>query len=38
MVVDALSQITTCLGPKAEQYILDGVALGMAHRAESHNP
>ena len=37
MVVDALSQITTCLSPKAVQSILDGVTLGMAHRAEGHN-
>ena len=37
-VADALSQITTCLGPQAVQSILDGVTLGMAHRAEGHNP
>ena len=36
MVADALSQITTCLGPKAVQSILEGVTLGMAHRAEGH--
>ena len=38
MVADALSQVTTCLDPEAMQSILDGVTLGMAHRAESHNP
>ena len=37
-VADALSQITTCLSPKAVQSVLDGVILGMAHRAEGHNP
>ena len=37
-VVDALSQITTHLGPKALQFFLDGVTLGMAHRAEGHDP
>ena len=37
-VADALSQITTCLSPKAMQSVLDGVTLGMAHRAEGHNP
>ena len=37
-VVDALSQITTHLGPEAVQSILDGVTLGMAHRAEGHDP
>ena len=37
-IVDALSQITTCLGPKAVQSILDGVTLGTAHRAEGHDP
>ena len=38
MVEDALSHITTCQGPKAVQFIPDGAALGMAHRAEGHNP
>ena len=33
-----MSHITTRLGPKAVHSILDGVALGMAHRAEVHNP
>ena len=37
MVTDALSQVTTHLDPEAVQSILDGVALGMAHRAESHD-
>ena len=37
-VVDALSWITTCLVPEAVQSILDGVTLGMAHRAEGHDP
>ena len=37
-VVDVLSQITTCLSPKAVQSILDGVTLGMAHRAEGQDP
>ena len=37
-IADALSQITTCLGPKAVQSILEGVTLGMAHRAEGHDP
>ena len=36
--MDALSQITTHLGPKAVQSILDGVTLGMAHMAEGHDP
>ena len=36
-VVDALSQITTHLGPKAVQSVLDGVTHGMAHRAEGHD-
>ena len=37
-VADALSQITTHLSPKAMQSVLDGVALGMAHWAEGHDP
>ena len=37
MVANALSCITTCLGPKAVQSILDGVTLGTAHRAEGHD-
>ena len=37
-VADTLSQFTICLDPEAVQSILDGVTLGMAHRAEGHNP
>ena len=37
-VADALSQITTCLGPEAVQSVLDGVIMGMAHMAEGHDP
>ena len=36
--MDALSQITTHLGPEAVQSILDGVTLGAAQRAERDNP
>ena len=38
MVADTLSQITGCLNLEAVQSILDGVTLGMVHRAEGHNP
>ena len=37
-VADALSQTTTCLSTEAVQSIPDGVTLGMAHRAEGHDP
>ena len=37
-IANALSQITTCLGPEAVQSVLDGVTLGKAHRAEGHDP
>ena len=37
-VADALSHITTCLSPEAVQSILDGVTLGVAHRAKGCNP
>ena len=37
-ILDAVSLITTRLSPKAVQSILDGVTLGMAHRAEGHDP
>ena len=37
-IADTLSQITTCLGCKAVQSVLDGVTMGMAHRAEGHYP
>ena len=36
-VADALSRVTTCLELEAVQSILDGVALGMAPRAKSHD-
>ena len=38
MVADALSCITTYLGPEAVQSVLDGIPLGTAHRAEGHDP
>ena len=38
MVADALGQITTHLGPKAVQSVLDGMTLGTAHQTEGHNP
>ena len=37
MVADALSWVTTCLDLEAMLSILDGVTLGTAHRAESHD-
>ena len=37
-VADMLSQITTHLSPEAMQSVLDGVALGAAHRAEGYDP
>ena len=37
-VADVLSRITTCLSPEARWSILDGVALGAAHRAEGYDP
>ena len=37
-MADVLSQITTCLSPKAVQSVLDGVALGVTHRAEGCDP
>ena len=37
-IADVLSQITTCLGPKAVQSIIDGVTLATAERAEGHDP
>ena len=37
-VADELSQITTHLNPEAVQYVLDGVTLGSAHRAEGCDP
>ena len=37
-IADALSQITTHLDPDMVRSILDGITLGAAHRAESHDP
>ena len=37
-MADVLSQITTCLGPEAVQYVLDGVTLGAALRAKACDP
>ena len=37
-VADALSQITTHLGPEAVQAILDGATLGASQRAEGEDP
>ena len=37
-IAGTLSQFTTHLGPEAVQSILDGVILGMAHKAEGHDP
>ena len=37
-MADALSQITTCLGPEAVQFALDGATLGAAQRAEGEDP
>ena len=37
-VADALSQITTHLSPKAVPSVLDGMTLGMVHRAEAQHP
>ena len=37
-VADMLNQITTHLGPQSMQSVLDGVALGAAHRAEGYDP
>ena len=36
-MVDALSQITTHLGPEAVQGILDGAAIGAPQRAEGED-
>ena len=36
-MADALSQITTCLGPEAVWSILDEVTLGAANRAEFYD-
>ena len=37
-MADALSQITTHLGPEAVQAILDGAAIGAPQRAEGEDP
>ena len=37
-VADALSWVTTCLGPEAVQAILDGATMGASHRAQGENP
>ena len=37
-VADALSQVTTWLDPDTVKSILNGVALGAVHRAETHDP
>ena len=37
-MADVLSQITTCLGLEAVQYILDGVTIGATQRAEGDDP
>ena len=36
-MADTLSQITTCLGTKAVQVILDGATLGASQRAEEED-
>ena len=33
-----LSQITTCLGPEAIQFVLDGATLGATQRAKGDDP
>ena len=37
-MADALSQITTCLGPEAVQTILDGATICASQRAEGEDP
>ena len=37
-MADALSLVTTCLGPEAVQAILDGATMGASHRVEGENP
>ena len=37
-MADALSQITTCLGPEAVQAILVGATIGAPQRAEGEDP
>ena len=37
-MADALSQITTHLGPEAVQAVLDGATIGASQRVEGENP
>ena len=37
-MADALSRVTTCLGPEAVQAILDRVTMGASQRVEGENP
>ena len=37
-MADALSQITTHLGPEAMQAVLDGATLGASQKAEAEDP
>ena len=37
-MADALSQITTRLGPEAMQAVLDGATIGASQRVEGENP
>ena len=37
-MADALSQITTHLGPEAMQAVLDGATIGVSQRAEGEDP
>ena len=37
-VADALSQITTCLGPEAVHALLDGTTIGASQRVEGEDP
>ena len=37
-MADALSHVTTCLGPEAVQAILDGATMGASQREEGEDP
>ena len=37
-MADALSRVTTHLGPEAVQAVLDGATMGASQRAEGENP
>ena len=37
-MADALSWVTTCLGPEAVQAILDGATMGASQRVEGEDP